>query len=510
LSAGLFQEGENRVLRPPNSALVIFGATGDLTQRKLLPALYNLARDGYLPAEYVIIGASRTKLSDQDFRTRTRKSIQDFSRTAIEPDIWKDFESRLFYQPTDAANFHDFEKLKKRLDDLDQTGGQSLNLLFYLATAPNQFAPITANLAAVGLGAVLASGPKRSVLVVEKPFGFDLESARLLNITLQTHFTEEQIYRIDHYLGKETVQNILVFRFANGIFEPLWSREFIDHIQISVCEDIGVGSRASYFDESGILRDIVQNHLLQMLALVCIEPPFSLSDANSIRDEKVKVLKSIRRLEEVDINNNCIRAQYDRGFVQSKSVNGYLEEDGVSTGSKTETYTAMRLEIDNWRWSGVPIYIRAGKRLPRRITEIAIYFKAAPQSMFKGRLINQLAQNYLAIQVQPEEGISFCINSKPPGPRLRAKPVLMDFHYHDSFGESSPEAYERLLLDAMKHDPTLFTRNDEIEESWSLLQPLLERWQDSDIPVYRYESGSWGPEEAQQMLLESGHRWRLL
>lgn len=510
MTLGLFQDGENRVLRPPNSAIVIFGATGDLTQRKLLPALYNLAREGYLPTDYVILGASRTPLSDQEFREKTKKSIENFSRSVIEKDIWQEFESRLFYQPTNAVKEKDFTNLAKRLNKFDQQFGDTLNILFYLATSPNQFKPIAANLSKVGLGSELASGPKRSNLVVEKPFGFDLESAKELNRELQKYFNEDQIYRIDHYLGKETVQNILVFRFANGIFEPLWSREFIDHIQISVCEDIGVGTRASYFDQSGILRDIVQNHLLQMLALVCIEPPYSLSDANSIRDEKVKVLRSIRRFDEKLVQNNSIRAQYGRGFIESKSVASYLEESGVAAGSRTETYAAMKLEIDNWRWSGVPIYVRAGKRLPRRITEIAIYFKAAPQAMFKGRLISNLEQNYLAIQVQPEEGLSFCINSKPPGPRLRAKPVLMDFQYHDSFGESSPEAYERLLLDAMKQDPTLFTRNDEIEESWGLLQPLMNRWQDTDLPLYSYDSGSWGPKESEEMLSRAGHRWRIL
>ncbi|MCB0320731.1 MAG: glucose-6-phosphate dehydrogenase (NADP(+)), partial [Bdellovibrionales bacterium] len=335
---GLFQEGENRVLRPPSTALVIFGATGDLTQRKLLPALYNLARDGYLPAEFIIIGASRSQLSDTEFRDRTKKSIAEFSRTSLDEELWSSFESRLFYQPTDGTVENDFVQLRQRIEHLEVQKNESFNLLFYLATSPNHFSPIVKNLHHVGLGKQLVGGPKSSVLVVEKPFGFDVPSATKLNDELQRYFAEQQIFRIDHYLGKETVQNILVFRFANGIFEPLWSREHIDHIQISVCESIGVGSRASYFDQSGILRDIVQNHLLQMLALVCIEPPYSLSSPDSIRDEKVKVLRSIRRFTPETVRSECLRAQYVQGFVDGELVPGYLDEQGIAKGSHTETY----------------------------------------------------------------------------------------------------------------------------------------------------------------------------
>ncbi|MCB0329063.1 MAG: glucose-6-phosphate dehydrogenase [Bdellovibrionales bacterium] len=504
---GLFQEGENRVLRPPSTGVVIFGATGDLTQRKLLPALYNLAADDYLPSEFFIMGASRTKLSDEEFRARSRESLEKFSRRPLDPAVWEQFEGKLFYQPLDGTTPKDFDALRDRLSSMGKERQESFNLLFYLATSPSHFSIVAENLNRVGLGKSIKQGPQQSAIVVEKPFGFDLESAKQLNAELQRHFDEGQIYRIDHYLGKETVQNILVFRFANGIFEPLWSREHIDHIQVSVCESIGVGSRASYFDQSGITRDIIQNHLLQMLALVCIEPPYSLSDPDSIRDEKVKVLRSIKPIGRQDV----IRAQYGPGFVDGAKVNGYHEENGVLPGSTTETYAAMRLEIDNWRWSGVPIYIRAGKRLPRRITEIAIYFNHAPAAMFQGRLVSKLEQNYLAIQVQPEEGISFCINSKPPGPRMRAKSVLMDFQYHDSFALSSPEAYERLLLDAMKRDATLFTRNDEIEESWALLEPVFGYWQKGqDTPAYGYEGGTWGPKEADDLLARYGHKWRLL
>jgi glucose-6-phosphate 1-dehydrogenase len=322
---------------------------------------------------------------------------------------------------------------------------------------------------------------------------------------------EEQIYRIDHYLGKETVQNILVFRFANGIFEPLWNRKYVDHIQISVCEDIGIGTRAAYFDQNGILRDIVQNHVLQMLALLCIEPPNSLSDADSIRDEKAKVLRSIKRMTPEEVRANTVRAQYTKGTVGGEPAVGYLEENGVAPDSKTDSYVALKLEIDNWRWSGVPIYIRAGKRLPKRITEITIFFNKAPDSLFKGRQVGELEHNVLSIQVQPKEGMSLRISSKPPGPRMRVRPVEMDFTYDSSFGVASPEAYERLLLDVMKGDATLFTRNDEIEESWDLLAPIFKEWENSNPPpVHEYEAGTWGPVEADQLINSTKDSWRKL
>jgi glucose-6-phosphate 1-dehydrogenase len=328
---------------------------------------------------------------------------------------------------------------------------------------------------------------------------------------LRKSLAEEQIYRIDHYLGKETVQNILVFRFANGIFEPLWNRKYVDHIQISVCEDIGIGNRAAYFDQNGILRDIVQNHVLQMLALLCIEPPISLSDADGIRDEKAKVLRSIKRMTPEEVRSNTVRAQYTAGTVAGESVVGYRQEAGVQPSSETDTFVALKLEIDNWRWSGVPIYIRAGKRLPKRITEITIFFNKAPDSLFKGRNVGELEPNVLSIQVQPKEGMSLRISSKPPGPRMRVRPVEMDFTYHDSFGVASPEAYERLLLDVMKGDPTLFTRNDEIEESWDLLAPIFKEWEGNHAPeLQTYEAGTWGPAAADELLSRRGHSWRTL
>ncbi len=505
-----FSEGENRILRPPSTAIVIFGSTGDLTHRKLVPALCNLMQDDYLPSKYVVIGTGRTKLSDQEFRDSLRKSVKEFSRRDPGEELWKKFSSNVFYQQLDISQEADFGALKARLDGISKEYSEDFSYLYYLATAPAHFAQVASNLAKVGL--VERPGSLRNTnLVVEKPFGIDLASARELNHKLRESFAENQILRIDHYLGKETVQNILVFRFANGIFEPLWNRNYIEQIQISVCEDIGVGSRAAYFDQAGIMRDIVQNHLLQMLALLCIEAPISLSDADSIRDEKVKVLRSIKRFSAQDVFSDTVRARYTRGFIGGKEVPAYLEEKGVIPESTTETFVAMKLEIENWRWAGVPIYIRAGKRMPKRITEITVYFKRPPESLFRGRQVHELEHNVLAIQVQPKEGISLKVSSKAPGPRMRVRPVEMDFNYGTSFGTPSADAYERLILDAMRSDATLFTRDDEIEEAWDLLTPVFEAWGRSESPtVHDYASGSWGPRAAAQLLKPQGHRWRRL
>lgn len=506
-----FVEGENRVLRPPATAIVIFGATGDLTHRKLLPALYNLAFDDHLPGRFAIIGASRTKWSDQDFREKTKASLEKFSRRSVKGEIWDRFSENLFFHPLDGTKEEDFDSLSSRISSLEEEFGEVMNCLFYLATSPKFFAPICRNLDRVGLGKDRAEGIHSSSVVLEKPFGFDLASAKELNDQLGKYFDESQVYRIDHYLGKETVQNILVFRFANGIFEPLWNRQHIDSIQITVSETVGVGSRAGYFDQTGILRDIVQNHLLQLLALLCIEPPLSLSSPDSIRDEKVKVLESLVPFTPESLPLATLRGQYRGGFVNGEEVKAYTDEEGIDPNSTTETYAALRLAIDNWRWAGVPIYVRAGKRLPKRITEISLYFKKVPEAMFRGRQIQQIDPSVLSIQVQPQEGISFFINSKPPGPRLRVNSVKMDFLYDDSFAISSPEAYERLLLDAMKGDPTLFIRNDEIEEAWSFLEPVLEYWKKgSQAALHHYPSGQWGPVAADELLLSPDHRWRAL
>lgn len=506
-----FSEGENRIIRPPATALVIFGATGDLTKRKLLPALYNLAHDDYLPSCFVIMGAARSKLTDEQFRDDVYKSLKEFSRRPVEEEVWRKFAANLYYQPVDGSVADDFTKLRERLNTLGTERSENLNYLYYLSVAPEHFGPIAANLKHAGLVEEPQRSTRRTSLVIEKPFGHDLDSARILNKVVRGSFAEQQIYRIDHYLGKETVQNILVLRFSNGVFEPLWNHNHIDNIQITVSESIGVGSRAAYFDNSGILRDIVQNHLLQMLSLLCIEPPLSLSDANSIRDEKVKVLRAIKRYSLEEVTQSTVRAQYDAGFVDGEAVPGYAAESGVRAGSETETFVAMRLEIDNWRWVGVPIYVRVGKRLPRRITEISIFFKRAPSSIFRGRQITDIEQNSLVIQVQPDEEIAFRINAKPPGPRLRVRPVDLDFAYEDSFAIRSAEAYERLILDAMKGDATLFIRDDEIEEAWDLLAPVMHSWRSATPPpLFKYEAGSWGPTAAADLLRPRGHRWRRL
>jgi glucose-6-phosphate 1-dehydrogenase len=511
VSANPSYEELNRIVRPPATVLVIFGASGDLTSRKLIPALCNLAEDNYLPSNFIVIGSSRSKLSDDDFRARVYEGVKKHSRRPISPAVWEAFAQNLHYQPCNGEVLSDFELLKARIEGLCAEQGQQFNYVYYLAMDPQFFGPIASNLKQIGLIEEYGKASRSTSVVVEKPFGHDLESARQLNAVLRQSLAEEQIYRIDHYLGKETVQNILVFRFANGIFEPLWNRKYVDHIQISVCEDIGIGNRAAYFDKNGILRDIVQNHVLQMLALLCIEPPISLSDADSIRDEKAKVLRSIKRMSPDEVRRSTVRAQYTKGVVSGENVTGYREESGVSAGSSTDTFVALQLEIDNWRWSGVPIYIRAGKRLPKRITEITIFFNKAPDSLFKGRQVGELEHNVLSIQVQPKEGMSLRISSKPPGPRMRVRPVEMDFTYDSSFGIASPEAYERLLLDVMKGDPTLFTRNDEIEESWDLLAPIFNVWDSKDAPpVFQYTAGSWGPSEADALLAKQGHKWRSL
>ncbi len=504
-----FSEGEDRTLRPPPTALVIFGATGDLNRRKLVPALFELFRDGHLPSNFVVVGASRKEVADQDFRAMLRESVNEHAARNLSDKEWIEFANDVHYQQVRFDELDDYKKLKTRLETLSATHGGDLNFLYYLATGPEFFAEIARNLAAAGLVKSGANAHKTAV-VIEKPFGHDFKSAQALNKEISNCFSEHQVFRIDHYLGKETVQNILVFRFSNGIFEPLWNHKYIDHIQVTVAESIGVGSRAGYFDNSGILRDIVQNHLLQMLSLLCIEPPCGFN-ADDIRDEKVKVLKSIRRITPAEVQKYSVRAQYSKGVIDGKDVCGYLEEPGVRPGSTTDTYFAWRLQIDNWRWAGVPIYVRAGKRLPKRITEITIFFKSAPDAIFRGITDAAIEQNVLSIQVQPKEGITLTMSSKPPGPKMRVHPVTMEFSYGHSFGVRSPDAYERLLLDAMKRDATLFTRDDEIEEAWELLEPIFGAWDSADAPpIYRHAAGTWGPREASELLAANGHRWRRL
>jgi glucose-6-phosphate 1-dehydrogenase len=483
-----------------------------LTHRKLVPALYNLGVDGLLPANFSLIGFARREYSDDSFREGLRTSVGQFSRRKpLNDAVWKEFAQHSYYVASPFDKADGYRRLKERLDTIDAQTGTKCNRVFYLATAPEYFEPAARNLAAAGL--LDSSRGSKARVIVEKPFGEDLASARELNRALLECMAEEQIFRIDHYLGKETVQNLLVFRFSNGIFEPIWNHKYIDHVQLSVCESIGVGSRAGYFDKAGILRDIVQNHALQLLCLVALEPPVAF-EADAVRDEKVKVVRSIRRVPVDEVRARVVRARYQNGSVDGQVVPGYLTEQGVAADSTTETFVALELAIDNWRWAGVPFYVRAGKRLAKRVTEISVHFKQVPHLLFRNEDVGSLKPNVLSFQIQPDEGIAFKILSKPPGPKVRVQTVNMEFSYGTSFGVEAPEAYERLLLDGMRGDATLFTRNDEIEEAWDLLENIFQAWREKDghaPPVYGYEAGSWGPAAADELLIKRVQQgWRRL
>ena len=472
--------------------MVIFGASGDLTQRKLLPALHNLHVQGLIPSNTTILGTARSAMSDQEYAQSMRTAIEDHSRIKPDDETWSEFSSSLLYVSGDATSDDTYASLKKRLDEIDQERGTKGNRVWYLATLPRFFSPIAEHIGKAGL--MDTGGWHR--LVVEKPFGEDLDSARRLNTTLSQCFSEDQIFRIDHYLGKETVQNLLVFRFANAIFEPLWNRHFIDHVQITVAEDIGVEERGPFYDQTGALRDVAQNHLLQLLALVAMEPPGAW-DADAIRDEKVQVLRAVRRWSRSEVPAVAARGQYT----------GFESEDGVAPGTSTETFVAMKLLIDDWRWAGVPFYLRTGKRLPAKATEIAIHFQAVPHLMFARTAVEELESNVLVIRVQPDEGISLTFGTKVPGPDVNVRTVDMDFQYETDFGSGTPEAYERLLQDCMNGDATLFTRADEIEEAWEIVEPILEHWNEGGRPG-RYASNEWGPRAADELLRRDGRIWR--
>ena len=511
--ANPFRLGSDDSLRIEPCVVVIFGSTGDLTHRKLVPAIYNLGVDGLLPANFSLIGFARRELSESSFREDLKNSVAKFSRRKpLNEGVWQEFSEHSYYVSSAFDDPAGYEALKGRLEQIDAQAGVQCNRIFYLATAPNYFETIARQLKSAGL-LELARGQNRATsrVIVEKPFGRDVASAQALNSALLECMAEEQIFRIDHYLGKETVQNLLVFRFSNGIFEPIWNHKYIDHVEISVCENLGVGGRAGYFDESGIMRDIVQNHAFQLLCLVALEPPVAF-EADAVRDEKVKVLRSIRRIAAEEVRNKVIRGRYQNGSIDGEPVIGYLAEDGVHEDSTTETYVALELSIDNWRWAGVPFYIRAGKRLPKRVTEISIHFRQVPYLLFKNEAVRSLKPNILSFQIQPDEGISFKISSKPPGPKVKVQTVNMDFSYGTSFGVEAPEAYERLLLDGMRGDATLFTRNDEIEEAWDLLEAVFGAWSSkTPPPVFGYEAGTWGPGAADELLVKRLKQgWRRL
>jgi glucose-6-phosphate 1-dehydrogenase len=486
--------------------VVIFGASGDLTKRKLVPALYRLSQERLVPGEFAVVGISRTPLSHDDFRERMRDAVATFSESkSLDPELWKNFAQGIYYLSGDIGNPELYQNLSALLDQIDSERGTSGNRVFYLSTAPSQYSEAIGQLGAAGLAKQTEGHFTR--IIIEKPFGYDLASAKKLNVEVAQVFDEDQVYRIDHYLGKETVQNLLVFRFANGIFEPIWNRQYIDHIQITNAEAIGVEGRGAYYESSGVTRDMLQNHVFQVLSLVAMEPPVALS-ANAVRDEKIKAMQAVRPIHHDEVDQFAVRGQYGPGSVGGHGVPGYREEPGVNPESSTETYAMIKLHFDNWRWAGVPFYLRSGKRLPKRLTEIAIQFKQAPYLLFNKLVDQHFEPNVLVVRVQPDEGITLRIGAKIPGQTTRIRWVNMDFRYGASFGVSSPEAYERLLLDCILGDSTLYARRDMTERGWEIVMPILETWRNTKPDFPNYEAGTWGPKAADEFLEREGRVWR--
>ncbi len=501
-------EGLRRERTPAPNAMVIFGASGDLTKRKLLPALFNLACDNLLPQDFAVVGFARREKTHAEFREEMVQAIAQFSRNKnYDSNLLKNFAERIFYYASPFENAGGYTGLQQLLAELDGSHDTAGNRLFYLATPPDYYPEIIQQLGQAGM-AKNAAGWTR--IIIEKPFGRDLATAQELNRQVLQVFEENQVYRIDHYLGKETVQNILVFRLANGIFEPIWNRHYIDHVQITVAENLGVEGRGGYYETAGVMRDMIQNHMLQLLSLVAMEPPIAFA-ANEVRNEKVKVLQAIRPILPDEVEKYTVRAQYGPGSLGGKQVPGYLQEPGVPPTSHTETYVALQLYIDNWRWAGVPFFLRSGKRLPKRATEIAIHFKAAPHLLFENGLADNLESNILALRIQPDEGITLKFSAKLPGAAVQLRGVNMDFRYGTSFGKQSPEAYERLIWDCMLGDSTLFTRRDEVEASWEFVTRIITGWQQrGNEPLASYEAGTWGPSQADEFIAPGGRRWRRL
>jgi glucose-6-phosphate 1-dehydrogenase len=495
------REGLRLARTPEPATLVLFGGSGDLAGRKLLPALYNLALQRLLPASFAVVGAARRPTTDDAFRTELHDAVAQFSRNKpINEEVWNSFAQHIRFvaTPDDAG----YDMLARTLDEVDRAVGTNGNRLFYLATPPAAYAPIVGSIGKHGL-----RGSGWSRVVIEKPFGRDLASATELTRVVHEVFREDEVFRIDHYLGKETVQNILVLRFANGIFEPIWNRQYVDHVQITVSESIGIEERAGYYDHAGAMRDIVQNHLLQLMALVAMEPPAAFDD-RSVRDEKVKVLRALRPIAPREVAARTVRGQYVGGFIEGKPVVSYREEAGVADDSKTETFVAMRCFIDNWRWEGIPFYIRTGKRLPKRATEIAIRFRVAPHRIFNRESSEGLDANELVLRIQPDEGISLTFGAKVPVQGFRIRTVNMDFVYGASFMLDAPDAYETLILDALRGDATLFTRRDEVEQQWMFIDPILNAWSQGVPELSPYPSGSWGPPEGETLIERDGRVWR--
>ncbi len=497
-----------RLERVPDPAcFVLFGATGDLAHRKVIPALFQLWRTHLLPHEFTIVAVGRRPYTDEAFRAEIKEALDKFSRILpVDRETWEDLAERIVYHRGDFGDAALYQGLSDRLDVLDLERGTRGNRIYYLATQPSAFPEIVQQLGKAGLDHERHGEGWRRV-VIEKPFGHDLDSAIRLNREVGKVFRERQVYRIDHYLGKETVRNLLVFRFGNGIFEPIWNRRHIDHVQITVAESIGIESRGAFYEETGASRDFLQNHLLQLLSLVAMEPPATF-EADALRDEKVKVIRAIPEFTREQVVRDVVRGQYGPGWVGAKPVVGYREEPNVDPASETETYVAARLTFDDWRWSGVPFYLRMGKRLPKRATEIAIQFKEVPHQLFKDSATDP-EPNLLAMRIQPDEGIMLRFGAKVPGLGIDVRNVTMDFTYGSAFSVDSPDAYETLILDALLGDASLFTRADEVEEAWSIVDPIIEAWSEEPAPPFpSYEAGTWGPEAADDLLAREGRRWR--
>ncbi|HWF07051.1 MAG TPA: glucose-6-phosphate dehydrogenase [Bryobacteraceae bacterium] len=487
--------------------MVIFGASGDLTTRMLLPALYNLARNHLLPEEFAILGFAKDPFSEEDFRKRAREDIRAYAGAPEKCDLCDWIVGRLFYMTGDFASADDFAKLKDRIDQLDQQYKTSSNVFYYLATLPQFISEIIRQLGAQGLTNEDHDNWRR--VIIEKPFGNDLESAKNLNLEIAQVLKETQIFRIDHYLGKETVQNILVFRFSNGIFEPVWNRRYIDHVEITVAETLGVERRGGYYEHAGALRDMIPNHLLQLVSLTAMEPPISFA-ADAVRDEQAKVLHAIQPIQPEDVLTRAVRGQYGEGAIAGQNVEAYRSEEFVDAHSNVETFVALKLQLDNWRWADVPFYIRTGKRLAKRATEIVIQFRRAPFVLFRDTPVDKLTPNVLVIHIQPDEGISLSFGAKIPGAHVRLGDVKMDFHYADYFGAEPSTGYERLLYDCMIGDATLFQRADMVEAGWAVVEPVLDVWKALPARSFpNYAAGSWGPKEAEELIRRDGRRWRV-
>jgi glucose-6-phosphate 1-dehydrogenase len=498
-----FQDPLRFERRIPECAVVIFGANGDLTKRKLLPALYRLAYERRLSPGFAVLGISRTPMTDDQFRDRMCASVAKYLEDSpFDKEVWSGFAQSLHYMAGDLTDSAAFSTLAVRLKEIDERRHTGGNVLFYLSTQPSQYAAAAKGIGEAGLA--MGSGWRR--IVIEKPFGHDLASARALSDKLHEVFRESAVYRIDHYLGKETVQNILAFRFGNGIFEPLWNRRYVNSVQITAAESIGVEGRGGYYQEAGALRDMIQNHLLQIMATIAMEPSATFQP-DAVRDERAKLLRSIRIMEPAEVLENSVSGQYGPARIGGEDVPAFRDEPGVDKQSQTDTYAAATFFVDNWRWAGVPFYIRTGKRLPKRVTEIAIQFNAAPHAVF-GDNGDDATPNLLILRIQPEEGISLRFLSKRPGAGMKLRPVSMDFNYGSSFGERSPTAYETLLLDAMIGDATLYTRQDMVEASWAAVEPIMNVWDQHKFDFPNYAAGTWGPKAADDMLARRGHTWR--